>query len=270
MRAAAALLILAGCATAPSREGLRPLGRNAQGAQECLRAVDGMVVIRIPAGEFVMGADDGDPEEKPRRVERTGEYWIDKFEVTNAQFAKFLNAVGRERDEEGRPLIDPSVSGLVKNENGEWRAAPGRDLHPVAAATWFGAAAYARWVGGRLPTDLEWEKAARGADGRTYPWGEETPDAARCNFSPAGVGDTSPVGSFPSGASPYGCMDMAGNVYERVARRRAAGGESSSIKSSAFFCPLAFQMRAADYCGYARDRSHAGVGFRCVMDADAR
>lgn len=259
-----AILALAACATAPSREGLRPIGRNAQGAYESLREIDGMVVIRIPAGEFVMGADDGDPEEKPRRIATTGAYWIDKFEVTNAQFAKFLNAVGRERDEEGRPLIDPSVSGLVKN--GEWRAAPGRDHHPVAAATWFGAAAYARWVGGRLPSDAEWEKAARGVDGRTYPWGEETPDASRCNFAPTGLDDTSPVGMFPSGASPYGCMDMAGNVYERIAFRQGAMRESALIKSSAFFCPLAFQMRAADYCGYARDRSHAGVGFRCVME----
>ena len=229
-------------------------------ARESIRAIDGMVVVRIPAGEFIMGADDGDPEEKPRRVERTDVYWIDKFEVSNAQFAKFLNAVGRVSNEEGRPLIDLSIPGMVND--GEWRSAVGRESHPVAAATWYGAVAYAAWVGGRLPTAAEWEKAARGTDGRTYPWGEETPDGSRCNFVPAGVGDTAPVGSFPASASPYGCMDMSGNVYERL-----AGPRQGLVKSSGFCCPLAFQMRAADYCGYALDRSHASVGFRCVMDS---
>jgi len=223
-------------------------------ARESIRAIDGMAVTRIPAGEFIMGADDGDPEEKPRRLERTGEYWIDKYEVSNAQFEKFLAAVARLTDAEGHPLIDPDVPG--------WPAPAGRENHPVTVATWYGAAAYAAWVGGRLPTAAEWEKAARGTDGRTYPWGEELPDGSRCNFVPAGVGDTAPVGSFPSSASPFGCMDMSGNVYERL-----AGPRRGLIKSSGFCCPLAFQMRAADYCGYALDRSHPSVGFRCVMDS---
>ncbi|MCI0339672.1 MAG: formylglycine-generating enzyme family protein [Planctomycetales bacterium] len=252
----AALLACAACASAPP-------GPTAPGAGpgERVRALDGMPVIPVPAGPFVSGDERPDLDEPEPHRETTGAYWIDKYEVTNGQFARFLDA----QRGDVSPFLDPTVPGLVR-EGGRWAAAPGRERHPVAAATWHGAVAYARWIGGRLPTDIEWEKAARGTDGRSYPWGEETPDGTFCNFLQAGLDDTSPVGSFPKGASPYGAMDMAGNVYERVLTARGPG----SIRSGGFVCPMAWQMRASDRCGYALDRSHPSVGFRCVMDAPPR
>jgi formylglycine-generating enzyme required for sulfatase activity len=121
--------------------------------------------------------------------------------VTNVQYARFVRATGRDAPRHW--------------ENG---AVPkGKALHPVVNVTWRDATAYAGWVGGRLPTEQEWEKAARGVDGRAYPWGEAF-DAARCNTEESGIGDTTPVGRYsPPGDSPYGCADMAGNVWEWTA-----------------------------------------------------
>ncbi len=225
---------------------------------EALRSKDGMTVVLVPAGEFVSGDLVGWGDEPGPHTARTGEFWVDKYEVSNEQFARFLDA----QEGDVSRHVDPTVRGGLVRDGGRWRAEPGRERHPASAATWHGAEAYARWVGGRIPTALEWEKAARGTDGRTYPWGEETPDETFCNFLQTGLGDTAPVGSFPKGASPYGLMDMAGNVYERVVGRRGPG----SIRSGGFVCPMAWQMRASDRCGYALDRSHPSVGFRCVMD----
>jgi formylglycine-generating enzyme required for sulfatase activity len=150
---------------------------------------------------------------------------------------------------------------------GAWRAVPGREKHPVTASTFWGAEAYAKWVGGHLPTDVEWEKAARGTDGRDYPWGNEPPDGTYCNYGPTGLGDAAPVGSFPKGASPYGVMDMAGNVYERIVKNTEYSElpRAAMLKSGGFVCPMAFQMRVSDYCGYRTDASNASIGFRCVM-----
>ncbi len=252
----AALLACAACASGPP-----PPAAPAVGLAERLRSLDGMPMVPIPAGEFVSGDRHPDLDEPEPHPETTGAFWMDKHEVTNEQFARFLNAQAGDVS----PNLDPAVPGLVR-EGGAWRAAPGRERHPVAGATWYGAEAYARWVGGRIPTALEWEKAARGTDGRTYPWGEETPDATTCNFGQTGLGDTAPVGSFPKGASPYGVLDMAGNVYERVLGPRGPG----SIRSGGFVCPMAWQMRASDRCGYALESSHPSVGFRCVTDGTPR
>ncbi len=242
-------LCIGACSTAPATPG------------GLVRLRDGMPVCRVPAGDFICGDDQGFGDEPKPHVERTGEYWIDTYEVSNAQFAAFLNA----QEGDVSKYVDPEVRGLVR-DGAKWKAAAGRENHPVAAATWYGAEEYARWVGGRIPTDLEWEKAARGTDGRTYPWGEELPDATLCNFLQTGLNDTAPVGSFPKGASPYGVMDMAGNVYERVAARRGQG----SIRSGAWVCPMGWQMRTSDRCGYRPGSSHSAVGFRCVMDAAPR
>lgn len=259
MKHCAWLVLVCACASqAPqpsSGEPLVPLGKNAQGAEEFLRVIDGMVVIKIPAGEFIIGDDIRDRGEGPKRPATIDkEYFIDKFEVCNEQFARFLNAKG-DRDAK-HSFADPKVRGVEKVD-GAWRALQGREKHPAACATYWGAEAYAQWAGGHLPSRLEWEKAARGTDGRTYPWGSDAPDATYCNYGPSAIGDTMPVGSYPKGASPYGVMDMAGNVYERM--------KEGGIKSSGFLCPMAFQMRASDGCGYARDTSNVSVGFRCCM-----
>lgn len=265
MRHACTVLILlaAACAAPQASPGpaLVPRGKNAQGADEFLRTIDGMVVVRIPAGEFFIGDDHGDIGEGPkRRVAMDHEYLMDKYEVCNEQFAKFLNACG-DKDDKGRALIDRAIAGVEKSGE-RWRAVPGREKHPAACATYWGAEAYARWVGGTIPDRVEWEKGARGTDGRTYPWGDEPPDPTYCNYGPSNLHDTTPVGSYPKGASAYGLMDMAGNVYERVSRK---GGGPGSIKNGGFLCPMAFQMRCSDSCGYDPNTSNPSVGFRCVM-----
>jgi formylglycine-generating enzyme required for sulfatase activity len=261
------LVFLAACA-APQQKSeapLIPLGKNVQGAEEFLRVKDGMVVILIPKGEFVLGDDIGDPEERPARKFTLDAFLIDKYEVTNEQFAKFLNDIGTEKDEKGRLLHDGNVLRLEK-VNGRWRPVAGRERHPAVTATWWGAEAYAKWVGGRIPTAREWEKAGRGCDGRKFPWGNEPPDSTLCNFAPSDVRDTVPVGSYPRGASPYGCMEMAGNAYERVYGGTSGGMRPSTVKGGCYLSMIPFQMRPADLCGYNTDKSGPWVAFRCAMN----
>jgi formylglycine-generating enzyme required for sulfatase activity len=167
------------------------------------------VMVHVPAGDFFMGSSDSDAsadgDEKPRRSVYLDDFWIDKFEVTNADFAQFVEATGYQTDAE--------KEGHSKN----WReAAEGKDNHPVVYVSWNDAVTYCEWVSKRLPTEAEWEKAARGTDGRIWPWGNGW-DEDKVNSKDAGLGHTRTVGSYPDGASPYGCMDMAGNAWEWVA-----------------------------------------------------
>lgn len=264
------VLVLAGCAAQQRSEGpLVPLGKNAQGAEEFLRVKDGMAVVFVPKGEFVLGDDKGDPEERPAHKEMLDhDYLMDKYEVTNEQFARFLNEYGKDKDERGRELVDPAIGGLER-VGGKWRATAGRERHPVVTSTFWGAEAYATWVGGYIPNSWEWEKAGRGPDGRTYPWGEEAPDSAHCNYAGTGLQDTAPVGSYPKGVSYYGCMDMGGNAYERVygqiGARRGGGMRPGTIKGGCYLSAIPFQMRPADLCGFNTDKSGPWMGFRCAM-----
>jgi formylglycine-generating enzyme required for sulfatase activity len=177
---------------------------------------DGAAMVLVPAGPFRMGVPETDflaeDHEKPERTIELSAFWIDVHPVTNAQFGLFLAAGGYEnpawwnaegwdwkcRQELGQP---------AQRDEAGW---DGND-QPVAGVSWYEADAYARWAGRRLPTDAEWEKAARGSDGRRYPWGDRWPSAAEANFNSM-VGRTTPVGLFPAGMSPFGCHDMAGNV----------------------------------------------------------
>lgn len=183
-------------------------------------------MVPIPAGEFQMGCDDTNPneycysDEQPLHTVYLDAYTIDKYEVTNDQYAEFLNAEGNQ-EEGGDTWLDADDPDVHIQESGVWQADAGYEDHPVIEVTWYGARAYCTWAGKRLPTEAEWEKAARGSsDTRTYPWGDETPDCSRLNYyDPTEgycVGDTTPVGSYPTGASPYGALDMAGNVWEWV------------------------------------------------------
>jgi formylglycine-generating enzyme required for sulfatase activity len=172
---------------------------------------DSSVMVHIPAGDFFMGSresdDKADGDEKPMHSVYLDEFWIDKFEVTNADFAQFVEATGYQTDAE-------------KEEHSKtWQdAAEGKDNHPVVYVSWNDAIAYCQWAGKRLPTEAEWEKAARGTDGRIWPWGNDWGED-KANSKDAGLGHTTAVGSYPDGASPYGCMDMAGNAWEWVADR---------------------------------------------------
>ena len=158
-----------------------------------INAIDGSEMIPIPAGEFVMGSNKGENDDKPAHTVHLDAYEIGKYPVTVAQYRKFCTATGRE--------MPDAPDWAWEND------------HPMVYVTWFDAEAYCRWAGGRLPTEAEWEKAARGTDGRTYPWGD-TWDKNKCANRQLGLTSTVRVGSYPAGASPYGCMDMAGNVWE--------------------------------------------------------
>lgn len=159
-------------------------------------------MILIPAGKFIMGTDERLPDEGPQHIVGLKAYWIDKYEVTNAQYKKFIDATGRRSPDHFRNRTYPE----------------GKADHPVTFVTWYDAHDYCAWAGKRLPTDAEWEKAARGTDGRMFPWGNEF-DINKANtpqrWAKLGQpGDTTPVGAFEGGKSPYGLYDMSGNVWE--------------------------------------------------------
>lgn len=159
-------------------------------------------MVLIPAGEFQMGSNDRLADEGPQHTVRLGDYSIDKYEVTNLQYREFIEATGRRAP-----------------DHFENRAYPaGKADHPVTFVTWFDARDYCAWAGKRLPTEQEWEKAARGVDAYIFPWGNDF-DIRAANTPVRWArlsreGDTTPVGAFKSGVSPYGLYDMSGNVWE--------------------------------------------------------
>jgi iron(II)-dependent oxidoreductase len=172
-------------------------------------------MVRVPAGAFLMGSNEGPADERPQHKVTIREFLIDRNKVTNDQFAKFLNSVGPAGPKGEKYFDVDDDDARVHRREGRWRADSGHENHPVVEASWDGAVAYCAWAGKRLPTEAEWEKAARGTDGRKYPWGNEPPDRTRAHFG-AGWSDLRPVGSFPKGASPYDALDMAGNGWEWV------------------------------------------------------
>jgi len=185
---------------------------------------DGAELIYIPAGEFIMGSNPSDLHfwgaEAPRHDVYLDEYWIYKTEVTNAMYQQCVAAGACKPPAENSSRSHASYYGN-----------PNFDNYPVIHVTQPDAAAYCQWAGGRLPTEAEWEKAARGTDGRLFPWGDQITNASanfcdiNCIEPPSGAfeedfndgyADVAPVGSFPAGASPYGALDMGGNVLEWV------------------------------------------------------
>ena len=173
---------------------------------------DGKEMILIPAGEFIMGSDSGEQNEKPQRKVYLPDFYISRYPITNADFEAFVQATGHvTAAEKGNDEYD------WRHPRGRESSIVGKERHPVVQVSWDDAVAYCQWAGKRLATEPEWEKAARGEDGRTWPWGNEWVDG-KCNTSEAGVGDTTPVGRYsPAGDSPYGVADMAGNVWEWTA-----------------------------------------------------
>ena len=172
-------------------------------------------MLRVPAGAFLMGSDNGPEDERPQHRVEVTEFFIDRNKVTNGQFANFLNAVGT-RGPRGENYYDVEDNDArVHRREGKWQVDAGHEDRPVVEASWPGALAYCAWAGKRLPTEAEWEKAARGTDGRKYPWGNDPPDRSRAHFG-AGWNDLRAVGTLPKGGSPYGALDMPGNGWEWV------------------------------------------------------
>ena len=177
-------------------------------------------MIKIPAGEFLRGSNVYRENEKPERKIYLDEFMIGKYPVTNQEYRRFVDAGGYENKEYWTPegwrwreeekIIEPEYLHDRKWNGGNF---------PVVGVSWYEAVAYACWLAKemgkpyRLPTEAEWEKAARGTKGLIYPWGNEF-DKNKCNYRETRLGRTSPVGIFPGGESPYGCVDMAGNVWE--------------------------------------------------------
>lgn len=169
-------------------------------------STDGMVQLFIPAGSFLMGGLDvlRDADEIPEHQVILSAFWIDQVEVTNGMYSLCVEAG------ECRPPVQFS-----SDDRGDYFGNPEYVDYPVVHVAWLDADRYCRWAGRRLPTEAEWERAARGDDMRTYPWGSEPPNPTIVNALNA-VGDTTRVGSYADGASPFGVLDMAGNVWEWV------------------------------------------------------
>jgi formylglycine-generating enzyme required for sulfatase activity len=183
--------------------------------QPFTQAFDGVEMALTPVGCFVMGSEDGDADERPTHEQCIdAPYWIDVYETTNAQFAVFLNAMGNQT-EGGAPWYDAADEHAVLDvHDGEWAVQEGLENRPAAEVSWYAATAYCAWRGGRLPTEVEWEYAARGPDDLVFPWGNEfNPDNAVCAHNSAGNRSWD-VGSRPGGVSWVGAQDMSGNLYE--------------------------------------------------------
>lgn len=234
------------------------------------RPQDQMVMVFIPSGEFLMGSPEDHPlahaDEKPQHTVYLDAYWIDQSELTNAHYQICVDAGICE------PPLSCDRGEPTYGEETLWD-------HPVVCVNWEEAGAYCEWVGGRLPTEAEWEKAARGTEALEYPWGAEF-DPQKCNTSESELGMTTPSGTYsPVGDSPYGLSDMAGNVLEWVIDvydieyyahsssrnpRGPASGERKSLRGGSWYGD-ARNARAA-YRYYDRPFGRGpGVGFRCVI-----
>lgn len=234
-------------------------------------------MVSVPAGEFTMGSQVGDADAQPTRKVYVGAFYIDKYETTNAQYVQFLNTVGGPVGQcEGHRCLDTRAESTDSHIfwEGRYRVEAGYEQHPVTNLSWYGARAYCRYHGKRLPTEAEWEKAARGTDGRSYPWGDQL-DPRRLNADRR-VGDTASVGSYPGGKSPYGAHDMAGNVWEWVFDWYQA--YPGSPAQSPFFGEKYKVVRGGswnhpdeDARTFHRDLAHPArrihvVGVRCAQD----
>ena len=241
--------------------GFRRLNANAQGSMELWREKDGAIVVRIPGGEFKMGSPDGegDSAEHPQHSVRVGDFLIDKTEVTWGQYQRFVAAAGR-------TLPRAPIWGMP-------------EALPVSNVTWSDAREFCSWVGGRLPTEAEWEHAARGDDSRRYPWGSEW-DPWRCNTRDGGPHAPQPAGSFPDCVSPYGVLDLAGSVWEwcsdwydtsyyaRSPRENPKGPNAGALRVSrgGDWMTASFSTRVANRQGIDPGWPNPMRGFRCAHD----
>jgi len=240
-----------------------------------VREEDGMAMLYVPAGTFQMGTEASDPavedNETPQHPVTLDGFWIDRTEVTNAQYAGCVAAGACS------PPYQSSSATLESYYDDSQYAD-----YPVIRVTWDDAAAYCAWAGGRLPSEAEWEYAARGPEAFVYPWGNDPLDEALLNYNKQ-IGDTTPVGSYAEGASWVGALDMAGNVAEWVNDWYAADyyaispaenptgpdtGDLKAMRGGSWFNPM-YLMRSAWRSRIGPDIPDPSVGFRCVVPATA-
>jgi sulfatase modifying factor 1 len=270
---------------------------------------EGHPMVLVPAGTFVMGSTDEDigaayalcesmfpndspcgeqgfEAETPAHEVYLDAYYIDLYEVTNQEFADFLNESDNQV-EGGVPWLEVNDDQVrIRRVDGVWEALPDYSDHPVTEVTWHGAQAYCRARGGRLPTEAEWEKAARwnpdtGEETR-YPWGNQAPDASLANFG-LNVGHTVAVGSYPEGRSPLGLYDMAGNVFEWVSdwydaeyyadspAENPQGPDSGTqrVVRGGSWGDFSFLQRSTNRGALGPEAALNFIGFRCVLEPDA-
>lgn len=257
----AVCFVLSACSAGQSK---RPVQLNGVGEHE--------VMVLIPAGKFIMGSDPEDEkrgimvgiDEQPQRQVKLKAFYIDKFETTNTQYQKFIDATDNKTPFDWESRSYPE----------------GEDNWPVSHIDWYDAKAYCEWAGKRLPTEAEWEKAARGTDARIYPWGNEF-DAEKLNtreWNKYKV-ERVKVGNFPEGASPYGLLDMAGSVWEWTADWYDAY-PGSKIKGRANFGKIYKVARGGAWNTIGKELArtnmrytyrpevsyHCYIGVRCVKD----
>ena len=269
------------------------------------RPIDSMTMVYVPAGEFLMGSTDDDPQasddEKPQHTVRVDAFWIDRTEVSVNQFRKFVEATGyqttAERDGWSWVNNTPNYE-WVETDGADWQHpfgpdSAGIDTHPVTQVGWEDAGAYCEWAGGRLPTEAEWEYAARGPESLIYPWGHEF-EGNTANFCDKncdffwknesvndGYGQTAPVGSYPAGASWIGAQDMAGNVSEWTQSAYRAypyatddGREALDsvdvrvLRGGGWPHDVMWSLRTASRSRDTVSLSNDIIGFRCVLPAD--
>jgi len=226
----------------------------------------GVQMVLVPAGEFVMGNNNGDSDEQPVHTAYLDAFYIDKYEVTNGLYKKCVDeGICREPDKNWNSSYEHSTF-YGKQEYNEY---------PVLYISGAMANTFCQWRGTRLPSDGEWEKAARGADGRTYPWGE----SIGCQYATyqGCTGDVQPVGSYEMGVSPYGAFDLAGNVWEWVSEYSDEYFNSNeyTYNDNNYQIIRGGSWNSADASLRTTNRDRLGthivtdgIGFRCARDAN--
>jgi formylglycine-generating enzyme required for sulfatase activity len=228
---------------------------------------DGMEMVYVPPGEFIMGSPEGESlyDERPQHTIYLNGFWIDKTEVTTAQYKRCMEVGACTAPRGLAPWDDCNIDMAGKLD------------HPINCVDWNQATAYCSWADRRLPTEAEWEKAARGIEGRIYPWSDVW-DSGKLNFSDSALHSTTDVGSFPTGASPYGALDVVGNVWEWVAdwynetyyttspRENPQGPVSGQFRvlRGGSWATDSYNIRTAIRLSNPPDFSVDEVGFRCA------
>lgn len=218
-----------------------PSAASTGSSPQIAHPVDGKLMTLVRGGAFLMG-----PDNEPVTL---GAFYLDTTAVTNREYARFVHATGR-------PAPEHWIGGMYASDV--------RD-HPVVHVSHIDARDYARWAGKRLPSEPEWEKAARGPKGNLYPWGNR-PAMAKCNVRESGIDSTTPVGRYRSGVSPYGVYDLCGNVWEWCGTSTTA--DRYVLKGGAFSSPFSVVLPSATNDA-AQTMQDDDTGFRCACGEDA-